>query len=96
MDAWATHTWLDASGRCLNLKGQWKKEYFCIRCKRHFVELVGTGECIAVFPSAFDFDPLAPDITARWLNETCPGEQQQADIEVYRDRAQSRTARNSA
>jgi len=86
MDTWTTHSWLDAAGRSLNLNGQWKREFFCIRCRRHFVEIVESGRRFAAFPSAFDFDPLAQHITERWLAEPCPGEPQESDAAACRER----------
>lgn len=86
MDAWSTHNWLNPDGRSLNLNGHPKKEYFCIKCKRHFVELAGSGERFAAFPSALDFDPLAEEISEQWLSEPCPGAEQASDLAAYKNR----------
>ena len=58
----------------------------CIQCARRFVDLIETEECFAAFPGALDFEPLAPEISARWLSKTCPGRKIRADVDAYANR----------
>jgi hypothetical protein len=96
MDAWATHTWRKPK-RVFNIGGEFKRECFCIRCRRRFVELVESQQRFAAYPSIFDFEPLAPDVTARWLSEPCPGKELTADARAYieRPRRQVETVQSS-
>lgn len=80
MKSWSTHRWLGSGGRALDLGGQLKTEYVCINCKRHFVRIDQTGELFAAYPTVLDFDRLAQDVTERWLNEPCPGREQESDV----------------
>ncbi len=89
MDPWLTHQWLNPHGRTLKLNGQWKREYYCLRCKRHFVEFVESQKRYAAYPSALDFDPLAQNVSERWLAEACPGQEQPEDFIEYRSRPQA-------
>ncbi len=88
MDLWTTHTWLNPDGRSLKVNGELKKEYVCIKCRRRFVELA-SGERFAAFASAFDFEPLAQDVTRQWLEQPCAGQQQTLDRLAYATRLRS-------
>jgi len=86
MDPWSTHKWLPAGGRWLKISGVWKREHFCSSCKRHFVVIIESGERYAAFPSVFDFDPLAREVSEQWLREPCPSREQKGDAVAYRNR----------
>jgi hypothetical protein len=89
MDPWSTHKWFRQTGRLLEIKGCWKKEYDCTACKRRFVEVVESGERFAAYASALDFEPLASEISERWLCEPCLGVQSGSDIAAYKNRPPS-------
>jgi hypothetical protein len=88
MNLWSTQTWLNPDGRRLKVNGELKKEYVCIKCRRRFDELA-SGERFAAFASAFDFEPLAQDVTRQSLEQPCPGQRQASDHLVYGTRLHS-------
>lgn len=86
-DPWLTHRWLikegrrvtDGRGRSLTLR-------FCFQCGRHFIEDPIDNERYAVSISLLDFDRLADEVSARWLNEPCPGYRPASDSELRKMR----------
>jgi hypothetical protein len=54
-------------------------QQLCRKCGRAFVEDVSTGERQAVHVSVFKLNPLANEVTTRWLSENCPAEHLKAD-----------------
>jgi hypothetical protein len=86
MDAWHTHKWIVRAGRIVSVNGCWKKEYLCKSCRRRFVEIVDSGERFAAYASLFDFEPLAPEVSDRWMREACPGARLPSDIADYMKR----------
>jgi hypothetical protein len=79
MDSWSTHQWVTSDHRHLNIRGQWVRQHFCVACERDFVELVESGQRHAVYTSAFDFERLPDEVSARWLREPCPGKPTESD-----------------
>jgi len=55
---WSTLTWILREVPGIHMNGRRVRAYFCNRCKRHFVEIIGTGERFAAYASIFDFEPL--------------------------------------
>jgi hypothetical protein len=72
MEFWHTHDWRRPV-RIVIIDGIRKRDHLCRRCGRRFVEIVKSGEYFAAYPGTLDFEPLAPEITARWLRQPCPG-----------------------
>lgn len=76
-DAWNSHDW---TRRRIEIEpGKPLLHHRCTRCRRDIVEEVSTGERYAVHVSAFRFDRLSDEITARWLIETCAKSQPASD-----------------
>jgi hypothetical protein len=76
-DAWNSHDW---TRRRIEIEpGKPLLHHRCTRCRRDFVEEVSSGERYAVHVSAFRFDRLSDEITARWLSEPCPKSQTASD-----------------
>ena len=72
-----SHDWIV---RCLELApGHPFVQQLCRKCGRAFVEDVSTGERQAVHVSVFKLNPLACEVTTRWLSENCPAEHLKAD-----------------
>jgi hypothetical protein len=72
-----THEWIV---RRLELApGHPVVQQLCRKCGRAFVEDVSTGERKAVHVSVFKLNPLAIEVTDRWLSENCPTERLTAD-----------------
>jgi hypothetical protein len=83
--AWRTHKWLE---RVVVIEGIRKREHVCSVCKRRLVESADCpGKYFAAYASIFDFEPLAPQVTVRWLNEPCPGRQLLSDEWAFRTRS---------
>ncbi len=82
-EPWLTHEWLQPT-RVLKINGKWKREYFCVRCKRTFIELIKSQEYFAAIAGIMDFEPLPAYVTVRWLAEKCPGHELPEDAEAYR------------
>jgi hypothetical protein len=88
MDLRHTHDWRRPV-RLVITDGIRKREHLCRRCGRRFFEIVKSGEYFAAYPGTLDFEPLAPEITARWLRQPCPGMVLRADIDAIRNRPRS-------
>ena len=68
---WLSHKWISTRGRSLDIKGKSLRHFKCRHCRRDFVEEAVSGERYAVHVSIFDFDRLADEVSARWLNQPC-------------------------
>lgn len=85
MEPWASHEWRYRP-RLVSINAQSKLEFYCEQCNRRFVEIIASGVRFVAFPSILDFEPLVPDVTARWLSEFCPGRALTTDADAFRNR----------
>jgi hypothetical protein len=84
LDPWQTHEW--ERPFLFTIKGEYKRAHFCLRCKRHFVDLLKTQVRLAAFPGELDYESLAPEVTAQWLKEPCPGHELPTDVTACANR----------
>jgi hypothetical protein len=91
-----THTWLLPDGRHLEIQpGKPLLHRMCVTCNRNFVHDLETEEWYAAYPRMFDFDRL-DDVSARWLNEACPGEYLSADAQAYEGQRNGKAGRSQS
>jgi hypothetical protein len=81
-DAWNSHRWSSTNPRQIELEpGRSVLQHHCSRCRRDFVEST-SGERWAVYVSVFSFKRLPDQISARWVDEMCPGAPMPFDREI--------------
>jgi hypothetical protein len=81
-DAWNSHQWSSQKPRQLEIEpNKPLRQHHCSRCRRDFVESL-SGERWAVYVSVFSFRRLPDQISARWLEEMCPGAPMPYDREI--------------
>ncbi len=77
---WKGHQWSELNARRLELaSGDSALQRHCVRCGRSFVIVESSGECYAVYASAFSFHRLSDEVTLSWTNDPCPGSRMARD-----------------
>jgi len=86
------HRWEERAEPHLKLEsGEVVAQHYCSRCDRDIVTILSSGKRHAAFASILCFYRLDDEVTARWLNEPCPGRRTLND-DADRKTAESRQA----
>jgi hypothetical protein len=81
-----SHVWSDdeSAPHQINQDGKVILHRRCMVCGRDFAREVTSSEWQAAHLGAFRIEVLAESVTERWVNQKCPGQILEADIEQRR------------